>query len=48
MSLNYKAPLGHEWGPNGHWESPTDWINTIKKTTLKQLDENGVFIFEEV
>ena len=26
----------------------SDWIDTIKKTTLKQLDENGVFIFEEV
>lgn len=24
------------------------WINTLKKTQLNQMDENGVFIFEEV
>ena len=24
------------------------WINTIKKTELNQMDENGVFIFEQV
>jgi len=26
----------------------SSWINTIKKTELNQMDENGVFIFEEV
>lgn len=26
----------------------TSWINTLKKTQLNQMDENGVFIFEEV
>ncbi len=26
----------------------SSWINTIKKTELNQMDENGVFIFEKV